>query len=182
MNMRKSILARSQSIMCGSFWECALTKSGGDLMRILSALQISLDNYASCLRPLQSGVQLGRIPQSVCSDSQVQSHLYREHSAAILSSYSISDRAVYYTCARWSFGWTFESLGLRGLRAVCASRSPVAASKLWGRGAKIRHVLCSRPMHRLESGEQCSRAYLLRGYASDPVAHKPLPWSWKQCS
>ncbi len=135
------------------------------------AYPISLPDFAGLLRqlftPLHSGVQLGRIAQSVCSDSQVQSHRYRERSTAILSSCSISDRAVYYTCARWSFGWTFESLGLRGLQAVYASQSPAAASKLWGHGAKICHVSWSRRRHRLESGEQCLRAYRLRGYGQN---------------
>ncbi len=45
-----------------------------------------------------------------------------------------------------------------GFRAVCTSQSLMVASKLWGRGAQIRHVSWSRWMHRLESGEQCSRA------------------------
>ncbi len=37
----------------------------------------------------------------------------------------------YHTCACCSYGWNLESRGRRGLRDVCASRSPAAASKLW---------------------------------------------------
>ncbi len=94
MNMHKSILARSQSITY--LGVCFDQKWWSPVPP--GAHPISLPDFAGLLRqlftymgtPLQSGVQLGRIAQSV-SDSQLQCHLYRERLAAILSLCSISD-------------------------------------------------------------------------------------------
>ncbi len=88
----------------------------------------------------------------------MRAHLSREHSDANLSS-TLNFRTGSLLYMRPLKIWlNFESHGLRGLRAICAWQSPAAASKLWGRGAKIRYVSWSRRIHRLESGEQCSRA------------------------
>ncbi len=100
---------------------------------------------------------------------------------------AFSNWAVYYTCARCSFGWNLKSLGRRGLRAVCASWSPAAASKLWGRAAKVSSaggspglgdVTCRGHDWRID----CRPVSSVRGHVdfravvrtSEPLAHKPL--------
>ncbi len=95
---------------------------------------------------------------------EISAHLYRERSAAIIAPFQIGQFTTHGPA---------EVLAERSSPLDCVDFGPFAhrglpgpASKLWGRGAKICHVSWSR-MHRLKSGERCSRAYRLRGYSQN---------------
>ncbi len=104
----------------------------------------------------------------------MRAHLSREYSDANLSS-TLNFRTGSLLHMRPLKIWlNFESHGLHGLRAICAWQSPAAASKLWGRGAKIRYVSWSRldPSTRVRGA--VFEGFVARVRTSEPVAHKPL--------
>ncbi len=148
------------------------------LLRHLEFLRLCVNVRKSILAPSQSNVS-GSVLRLKAVEMRAR--------PPVCLPCAFSNWAVYYTCARCSFGWKLESLGRRGLRAVCASWSPAAASKLWGRAAKVSSaggspglgdVTCRGHDWRIDWRPVSS----VRGHAdfravvrtSEPLAHKPL--------
>ncbi len=98
------------------------------LLRHLEFLRLCVNMRKSILAPSQSNVS-GSVLRLKAVETRAR--------PPVCLPCAFSNWTVYYTCARCSFGWNLESLGRRGLRAVCASWSPAAASKLWGHAAKV---------------------------------------------
>ncbi len=105
-----------------------LAQSLDMLISRIDSLLIHLESLGLCVNMQKIARRPFYLPYAVSAKAALFSwRIFRDSSDSgrWIHWYVIWD---YYTCACCSYGWNLKS---RGLRDVCASRSPAAASKLW---------------------------------------------------